>query len=79
MPRKILTGKVISNQNENTVTVRVERRFMHPVMKKTIRKTKSYRAHDRANSAEVGTMVRIRECPPVSKTKCWEIIEQVSS
>ena len=50
MPKRILTGTVTSDQNEQTVTVLVERRFTHPVMKKTIRKTKKYRAHDAANS-----------------------------
>jgi len=78
MPRKILTGKVVSSQSAGTVTVRVERRFMHPVMQKTVRKSKRYRVHDAAKEARVGDVIRIRECPPKSKTKCWEVIEQVS-
>ncbi|MCY4259522.1 MAG: 30S ribosomal protein S17 [Rhodobacteraceae bacterium] len=78
MPRKILTGKVISSQSEGTVTVRVERRFMHPVMQKTVRKSKRYRAHDAGMNAKVGDVIRIRECPPRSKTKCWEVVEQAS-
>ncbi|NNE87299.1 MAG: 30S ribosomal protein S17 [Silicimonas sp.] len=74
MPKRILTGTVTSDQNEQTVTVLVERRFTHPVMKKTIRKTKKYRAHDAANSFKVGDIVRIQECLPISKTKRWEVL-----
>ncbi len=78
MPRKILTGKVVKSQSEGTITVRVERRFMHPVMQKTVRKSKRYRAHDATGSAQVGDVIRIRECPPRSKTKCWEVVGQES-
>ena len=74
MPKRILTGTVTSDKNEQTVTVLVERRFTHPVMKKTIRKTKKYRAHDAANSFKVGDIVRIQECLPISKTKRWEVL-----
>jgi small subunit ribosomal protein S17 len=74
MPKRILTGVVTSNQNEQTVTVSVERRFTHPVLKKTIRKSKKYRAHDEANTIQVGAHVRIQECAPRSKTKRWEVI-----
>ena len=63
-----------SAANEQTVTVSVERRFTHPVLKKTIRKSKKYRAHDEANSFKVGDTVRIQECAPKSKTKRWEVI-----
>jgi len=75
MPKRILTGVVTSNQNEQTVTVSVERRFTHPVLKKTIRKSKKYRAHDEKNAYNVGDQVRIVECSPRSKTKRWEILE----
>ncbi len=75
MPKRILTGTVTSNANEQTVTVSVERRFTHPVLKKTIRKSKKYRAHDEKNTFKVGDMVRIIECAPKSKTKRWEVIE----
>ncbi len=78
MPKRVLQGIVTSNANEQTVTVQVERRFTHPVMKKTIRKTKKYRAHDEKNSANVGDSVRIQECSPKSKTKCWELIAENS-
>ena len=74
MPKRILTGTVTSNQNEQTVTVSVERRFTHPVLKKTIRKSKKYRAHDEKNTFNVGDQVRIQECAPKSKTKRWEVI-----
>jgi small subunit ribosomal protein S17 len=74
MPKRILQGVVTSNQNEQTVTVSVERRFTHPVLKKTIRKSKKYRAHDEKNSFNVGDLVRIIECAPRSKTKRWEVL-----
>jgi len=74
MPKRILTGTVTSNQNEQTVTVSVERRFTHPVLKKTIRKSKKYRAHDAQNAFNVGDKVRIQECKPISKTKRWEVL-----
>ena len=74
MPKRILSGVVTSNQNQQTVTVSVERRFTHPVLKKTIRKSKKYRAHDENNQFNVGDTVRIQECAPKSKTKRWEVI-----
>lgn len=74
MPKRILSGVVTSNQNEQTVTVSVERRFQHPVMKKIIRKSKKYRAHDEKNTFNVGDKVSIQECAPKSKTKRWEVI-----
>jgi small subunit ribosomal protein S17 len=77
MPKRILQGKIVSDKNEQTVTVLVERRFTHPVLKKTVRKSKKYRAHDAANEFKVGETVRIRECAPVSKTKRWEVVERV--
>ena len=75
MPKRILQGVVTSAANEQTVTVIVERRFTHPVLKKTIRKSKKYRAHDEANSFKVGDEVRIQECAPKSKTKRWEVLQ----
>ena len=74
MPKRILQGVVTSNQNAQTVTVLVERRFKHPLLQKTVRKTKKYRAHDEANQFNVGDTVRIQECAPKSKTKRWEVI-----
>lgn len=74
MPKRILTGTVTSDKNEQTVTVSVERRFTHPVLKKTIRKSKKYRAHDANNVFKTGDQVRIQECAPISKTKRWEVL-----
>lgn len=74
MPKRILQGVVTSNQNEQTVTVSVERRFKHPLLAKTVRKSKKYRAHDENNAFNVGDKVRIQECAPKSKTKRWEVI-----
>jgi small subunit ribosomal protein S17 len=74
MPKRILQGTVTSDQNDQTVTVLVERRFTHPMMKKTVRKTKKYRAHDEANTFKVGDVVRIQECAPKSKSKRWEVV-----
>ena len=78
MPKRILRGTVTSDANAQTVTVLVERRFTHPVLKKTIRKSKKYRAHDENNVFKVGDSVRIQECAPKSKTKRWEVLEAAS-
>ena len=75
MPKRILTGVVTSDANDQTISVSVERRFTHPVLKKTIRKSKKYRAHDEKNAFKVGDKVRIVECAPRSKTKRWEVLE----
>ena len=77
MPKRILQGTVVSDRNEQTVTVLVERRFTHPVLKKTIRKSKKYRAHDATNEYKAGETVRIQECAPVSRTKRWEVVGRV--
>ncbi len=74
MPKRILTGTVVSDKNDKTIVVRVERRFAHPEMKKTVRSTKRYHAHDEGNTAKVGDMVRIEECKPISKQKRWTIL-----
>ena len=76
MPKRILSGVVTSNQNEQTITVSVERRFKHPLLQKTVRKSKKYRAHDEQNAFNVGDLVRIQECAPKSKTKRWEVIAE---
>ncbi len=76
MPKRILQGTVTSDANAQTVTVSVERRFTHPVLKKTIRKSKKYRAHDPENTFKAGDSVRIQECAPVSKSKRWEVIAE---
>ncbi|MDU8912202.1 30S ribosomal protein S17 [Aestuariicoccus sp. MJ-SS9] len=76
MPKRILQGVVTSTANAQTVTVSVERRFKHPVLQKTIRKSKKYRAHDEAETFQVGDTVRIIECAPRSKTKRWEVVAE---
>ncbi len=76
MPKRILQGTVTSSANEKTVTVSVERRFLHPMYKKPIRSTKKYRAHDEQNAFNVGDKVRIQECAPKSKSKRWEVIAE---
>ena len=74
MPKRVLSGVITSNQNAQTVTVSVERRFKHPLLQNTVRKSKKYRAHDEKNAFSVGDIVRIQECAPKSKTKRWEVI-----
>jgi len=74
MPRRVLQGRVISDARQGTVTVLVERRYAHPLLKKTVRKTKRYHAHDPEDRFRVGDVVRIRECAPISRTKCWEVV-----
>ncbi|MCC3860434.1 30S ribosomal protein S17 [Pseudemcibacter aquimaris] len=75
MPKRILQGAVVSDANDKTVTVLVERRFMHPMVKKVVRRSKKYRAHDENNQYKVGDVVRIEECRPISKNKSWKVIE----
>jgi small subunit ribosomal protein S17 len=74
MPKRILSGTVVSDKNTQTITVSVERRFTHPVMKKTVRRSKRYSAHDAMEQFKIGDNVRIRECAPISKTKRWEVV-----
>ncbi|HVZ00022.1 MAG TPA: 30S ribosomal protein S17 [Dongiaceae bacterium] len=74
MPRRVLQGTVVSDKNEKTVIVSVERRVMHPVYKKFIRRSKRFAAHDEANACKVGDVVYIRECRPISKSKRWEVV-----
>ena len=76
MPRRILRGVVVSDKMDKTVTVKVERRIMHPLYKKFIRRSKKYTAHDQANACKEGDVVSIRECRPLSKRKTWEVITE---
>lgn len=76
MPRRVLQGVVVSDRPDKTVVVRVERRVMHPIYKKFIKRSKRYMAHDEANVCKVGDTVRIRECRPLSKRKCWEVFAE---
>ncbi len=75
MPRRVLQGVVVSDRADKTVTVLVERRVMHPLYKKIIRRSKKYRAHDEANRCKVGDLVQIQECRPIAKSKSWQVID----
>ncbi|QPH52487.1 30S ribosomal protein S17 [Pontivivens ytuae] len=79
MPKRILQGTVTSDKNDQTVTVLVERRYTHPLLHKTVRDSKKYRAHDAENAFKVGDVVRIRECAPYSKSKRWEVLTDTSA
>ncbi len=79
MPKRVLQGTVVSDANEKTIVVRVERRFTHPVMKKTVRRSKKYHAHDEANVAKIGDTVWIEECAPISKNKRWTLVPVASA
>jgi small subunit ribosomal protein S17 len=74
MPKRVLTGRVVSDKMDKTVTVLVERRVMHPLYKKFIRRSKKYAAHDAANLCKEGDTVQIEECPPISKRKAWAVV-----
>lgn len=76
MPRRILEGDVVSDQNDKTITVLVERRFRHPVYKKYIKRTDKYRAHDEQNQYKIGDRVSIIECRPISKNKSWTVLTE---
>ena len=79
MPKRVLQGTVVSDTNEKTVVVRVDRAFTHPVMKKTVRRSKKYHAHDEANALKIGDVARIVECAPKSKLKRWEVVSPASA
>ena len=76
MPKRVLIGRVTSDKMDKTVTVLVDRRVMHPIYKKFIRRSKKYHAHDESNAfkGKVGELVKIRECRPISRTKSWEVL-----
>lgn len=78
MPKRILQGVVVSDANDKTVVVRVERRFTHPLVKKVVRRSKKYHAHDEQNTCKSGDVVRIEECRPMSKLKTWRVLENVT-
>ncbi|MCB1481588.1 MAG: 30S ribosomal protein S17 [Rhodobiaceae bacterium] len=75
MPKRILQGVVVSDKMDKTVVVLVERRFTHPLLKKTVRRSKRYQAHDAENTHKVGDLVRIQECAPISRSKRWTVVE----
>ena len=75
MPKRVLQGTVVSDANDKTIVVRVERRFTHPLLKKTVRRSKKYHAHDENNVAKVGQIVWIEETAPISKNKRWTLVQ----
>ncbi|PLX36906.1 MAG: 30S ribosomal protein S17 [Hyphomicrobiales bacterium] len=79
MPKRLLQGVVVSDKADKTVVIRVERRFTHPLFKKTVRRSKKYHAHDAENRFKVGDMVLIEESRPMSKTKRWVVVGPVGA
>ena len=76
MPKRVMQGVVVSDKMDKTITVKVERKVMHPLYKKFIRRSKKYAAHDEKNAFKVGDVVSIRECRPLSKNKRWEVLAE---
>jgi small subunit ribosomal protein S17 len=76
MPKRVLEGVVVSDKNDKTIVVKVERRLTHPVLKKTVRLSKKYHAHDEKNTAKIGDVVRIEETKPLSKQKRWLLLDK---
>ena len=79
MPKRVLTGTVVSDKGDKTVVVRVERRVKHPLYGKIIKLSKKYHAHDADNGFHVGEVVRIEECAPVSKLKTWQVVDRIGT
>jgi len=77
MPKRVLTGTVVSDKADKTVVVRVERRVKHPLYGKIIKLSKKYHAHDEGNAFKAGEQVRIQECAPISKLKTWEVLDRI--
>ncbi|MBF0175843.1 MAG: 30S ribosomal protein S17 [Magnetococcales bacterium] len=78
MARRVMQGTVVSDKMQQTVVVQVERKIRHPLYGKIVRRNKKYHAHDPENACKVGDVVRIEECSPISKTKCWRVIDHVA-
>ena len=79
MPKRVLSGTVVSDKGDKTVVVRVERRVKHPLYGKIIKLSKKYHAHDAANEFHVGEIVRIEECAPISKLKTWTVVDRIGA
>jgi len=79
MPKRVLTGTVVSDKGDKTVVVRVERRVKHPLYGKIIKLSKKYHAHDAANEFHAGEIVRIEECAPISKLKTWTVLDRLGT
>jgi small subunit ribosomal protein S17 len=76
MPKRVLQGVVVSDKNHKTIVVEVERRYTHPLLKKTVRRTKKYHAHDENNTFKIGDRVEIIESAPISKNKRWVVLTE---
>ena len=74
MPKRVLQGVVVSDKNNKTIVVEVERRYTHPLLKKTVRRSKKYHAHDEQNTFKIGDLVNIEESAPISKNKRWVVL-----
>jgi small subunit ribosomal protein S17 len=79
MPKRVLTGTVVSDKTDKTVVVRVERKVKHPLYGKIIRRSKKYHAHDEGNEFKAGEVVRIEETAPISKLKTWRVVDRVAA
>ena len=79
MPKRVLTGQIVSDKGDKTVVVNVERKVKHPLYGKIIRRSKKYHAHDEGNEYRAGETVRIEETAPISKLKTWKVIERVNT
>ncbi|HET7156620.1 MAG TPA: 30S ribosomal protein S17 [Hyphomicrobiaceae bacterium] len=79
MPKRVLQGVVVSDKNTKTVVVQVERRYTHPLLKKTVRRTKKFHAHDENDTFKVGDIVRIEESKPISKNKRWVVLKDAKA
>ena len=79
MPRRVMTGTIVSDKGDKTVVVQVERTYLHPLLKKTVRRSAKFHAHDEANTYKTGEKVEIQECPPKSKLKRWEVVGRIGA
>jgi small subunit ribosomal protein S17 len=79
MPKRVLTGVIVSDKTDKTVVVKVERKVKHPLYGKIIRRSKKYHAHDEGNDFHEGETVRIEETAPVSKLKTWKVVDRVNT
>jgi len=79
MPKRVLTGTVVSDKTDKTVVVRVERRVKHPLYGKIIKRSKKYHAHDEGNEFKAGEVVRIEETRPISRLKTWTVLGRVDT
>lgn len=76
MPKRVMQGIVVSDKNDKTIVVKVERRFTHPLLKKTVRRSRKFHVHDEENRFREGDIVRIQECAPISKNKRWRVLKE---